>query len=535
MPNNIFSQILRPRNLLVIAAVVLVAPASLLIRAATPNALPGDINGDNTVNVTDLSILLSNYGKAASASTNPAADINANGDVNITDLSVLLSNFGKTSAATDLINETFASGANFAPVGGTWGVSGGAYRLTGPVSQDNPVHGLYNLSVHNTSVTGNFVVKANVSAVASDAQWDDVAVVFNYQDANNYYYASFSETNNQYIHGIFKIQNGTKTELKDSSAAFSAGATYAVRIERVGTSIQVYRNNQLEAAVNDTSFTGGKVGVGGWDNQAVFDDFIVTQLSPGVSPSPVPTTSPSPPPRTGTVYWQTNFSRFALGQLPPYTPDLSDTSWNIYGGATLKIINDPQKGKVLSVHGAANQARPDDNSQRGEQVPPISLTEGQTRYIGFNLWANPEIPQSPSGHLTLFQIKTGGAADQYPVFGMDFGHGCNCLSMGGVAPGYSLFNGGPIPRGVWTRVVLGIHVSKSPSQAWIELWRDGRLVVPRSNGYNARNLDGNIGGTMFANGSSNYIKFGIYRGPEPFVEEHRFGDMVIGDSYDAVK
>lgn len=59
---------------------------------AAPNPdLPGDLNSDNTVNVTDLSILLSNYG-----TTNAAADINGDGVVNVLDLSVLLSHYGQS-------------------------------------------------------------------------------------------------------------------------------------------------------------------------------------------------------------------------------------------------------------------------------------------------------------------------------------------------------------------------------------------------------------------------------------------------------
>jgi len=59
------------------------------LAAPNPN-LAGDLNGDNTVNVTDLSILLSNYG-----SSNTAADINSDGTVNILDLSILLSHYGQ--------------------------------------------------------------------------------------------------------------------------------------------------------------------------------------------------------------------------------------------------------------------------------------------------------------------------------------------------------------------------------------------------------------------------------------------------------
>lgn len=59
----------------------------------TPTAKPGDVNGDNLVNLTDLSTLLSNFGKAGT--TKSQGDLDGNSSVNLQDLTVLLSNFGK--------------------------------------------------------------------------------------------------------------------------------------------------------------------------------------------------------------------------------------------------------------------------------------------------------------------------------------------------------------------------------------------------------------------------------------------------------
>ena len=63
--------------------------AAATLTASTVTAKPGDLNGDNSVNITDLSILLSNWN-----TTNSAADVNKDGTVNIFDLSILLSNYG---------------------------------------------------------------------------------------------------------------------------------------------------------------------------------------------------------------------------------------------------------------------------------------------------------------------------------------------------------------------------------------------------------------------------------------------------------
>lgn len=60
------------------------------VSTTPPTGKVGDINGDNSVNITDLSLLLSSYGSTGS---NPA-DLDKNGTVNITDLSILLSHYG---------------------------------------------------------------------------------------------------------------------------------------------------------------------------------------------------------------------------------------------------------------------------------------------------------------------------------------------------------------------------------------------------------------------------------------------------------
>lgn len=62
--------------------------------AAVPHC-PGDVNGDRTVDLNDLSVLLANFG----AGTLPAqGDLDGDGDVDLADLSVLLASFGTACA-----------------------------------------------------------------------------------------------------------------------------------------------------------------------------------------------------------------------------------------------------------------------------------------------------------------------------------------------------------------------------------------------------------------------------------------------------
>jgi hypothetical protein len=77
-----------PQALVMVTAVVVIGFVVVYGRAA---ALIGDINGDGKVDITDLSIMLSDWG-----TNNAAADLNHDGTVNVFDLSLLLAHWGQT-------------------------------------------------------------------------------------------------------------------------------------------------------------------------------------------------------------------------------------------------------------------------------------------------------------------------------------------------------------------------------------------------------------------------------------------------------
>ena len=62
-----------------------------------PAIMPGDVNGDGTVNGLDITALLADFGKTGGAVSNPKADVNEDGVVNGLDITALLANFGKTT------------------------------------------------------------------------------------------------------------------------------------------------------------------------------------------------------------------------------------------------------------------------------------------------------------------------------------------------------------------------------------------------------------------------------------------------------
>ena len=65
----------------------------------TPGLLPGDANGDGKVDINDLTIVLTNFGKTGMGWSHGAMDGDPTGTVDINDLTIVLTNFGDTAGA----------------------------------------------------------------------------------------------------------------------------------------------------------------------------------------------------------------------------------------------------------------------------------------------------------------------------------------------------------------------------------------------------------------------------------------------------
>jgi hypothetical protein len=120
--------LLKPKNklskihLAVYIVILAIVGAIILIHSfAAPNPnLPGDLNNDNTVNASDLSILLADYN-----TTNSAADINGDGKVNILDMSILLAHYG----------QSVSGGGGITPsITGRWYALNSAFNTTIPTN-----------------------------------------------------------------------------------------------------------------------------------------------------------------------------------------------------------------------------------------------------------------------------------------------------------------------------------------------------------------------------------------------------------------
>ena len=103
---------------------------------------------------------------------------------------------------------------------------------------------------------------------------------------------------------------------------------------------------------------------------------------------------------------------------------------------------------------------------------------GSVRWYAFSLYVPADFPTATdTTWLTLTQWK--GQFGGSPPVALEIKRGD--LRVGG-ARGYSLptANLGPLNKGGWTRVVVGMKLSPDPDIGWIEVYRDGEQKVVRT-------------------------------------------------------
>jgi len=103
----------------------------------------------------------------------------------------------------------------------------------------------------------------------------DYAVIFGYQDPENYYYVMFN--NQQSATQLSKVSNGSRIELVTADSDWLKDNDYhKIEVSRAGSEIKVYFDSRLILSANDDSLGAGKIGVGSYNDSAYFDDVSVT-------------------------------------------------------------------------------------------------------------------------------------------------------------------------------------------------------------------------------------------------------------------
>ncbi|MCF6264890.1 MAG: alginate lyase family protein, partial [Xanthomonadales bacterium] len=119
-----------------------------------------------------------------------------------------------------------------------------------------------------------FSVKAKTKEPSGNLN-ADYALVFAYQDGENYYYMLFNriQTNTQ----LFKVVAGERELLKTATTGRITDNNYhTVAVRRVADSIEISFDNSVVLEVTDSTFLSGKLGLGSFNDAAYFDDIRIS-------------------------------------------------------------------------------------------------------------------------------------------------------------------------------------------------------------------------------------------------------------------
>jgi hypothetical protein len=137
---------------------------------------------------------------------------------------------------------------------------------------------------------GDFTITAKVKATVKSYGHRDVVVVFGHQDPARFYYVHFGEKADDHSCQVFIVNNAARTKIstKETNGIPWKDETWhtikVVRKTSDGT-VKVYFDDMEKTVLEarDTTFTGGQIGIGSFDDTARFDDITIEGTEAGES------------------------------------------------------------------------------------------------------------------------------------------------------------------------------------------------------------------------------------------------------------
>jgi hypothetical protein len=137
---------------------------------------------------------------------------------------------------------------------------------------------------------GDFAFSARVRTsedLAANAS-ADYAVLFGGQDASNYYYAMFNRT--AAYTQLFKVVDGVRQPaLADGNYAIPDNEYHQIEVARAGSLITVMADGAVIMQASDATFGAGRIGIGAFNDAALWDDVAISLPVTDTSPPSTPT------------------------------------------------------------------------------------------------------------------------------------------------------------------------------------------------------------------------------------------------------
>ena len=119
----------------------------------------------------------------------------------------------------------------------------------------------------------NYEYSVRVKSTDDDA----IGVMFRYQGKDNYY--RFSMDKQRGYQRLIKKVNGRYTTLAENNQSYNVGQWYTLKVRAVGSSIQVFVDNNLVFNVTDSQIPSGKIALYNWGQQSAYYDDVKVSVS----------------------------------------------------------------------------------------------------------------------------------------------------------------------------------------------------------------------------------------------------------------
>lgn len=144
-----------------------------------------------------------------------------------------------------------------------------------------PVRSPFNRAILDDPVVEDFVFQARVKSTVEDYGHRDVVVLFGYRDDTHFYYVHFGKTADDQAHTIHIVNEAPRHSIATDRTNGTPWTDdwHVVRVQRDTRSglIAAYFDDMTTPVMQaiDTTFTTGKIGLGTFDDTAMFDDIRI--------------------------------------------------------------------------------------------------------------------------------------------------------------------------------------------------------------------------------------------------------------------
>ena len=141
-----------------------------------------------------------------------------------------------------------------------------------------PVRSPANIALAKAKSPADYTLEVTMRSTTEEYNHRDLCLIFGWQSPSEFYYVHIATRSDPHANSIFLVNNKPRisiAEKRTEGTSWGEGA-HQVRVVRKGQSglIQIFFDNLEEPIMeaHDTTFGGGRFGVGSFDDEGTFDD-----------------------------------------------------------------------------------------------------------------------------------------------------------------------------------------------------------------------------------------------------------------------